>query len=53
MAKRGEDGHEDPEMREEREARVDEMLTRAKRSHPTTPKKRAARKSTAGKIKKR
>ena len=41
MAKRGEDTHEDDETKEEREARVDEMLNRARRAHRPATKKRA------------
>jgi hypothetical protein len=45
MAKRGDERPEDPAMKEEREARVTEMLARAKRAHRSSPKKKVASKS--------
>jgi hypothetical protein len=45
MAKRGADHPEDPATKEEREARVTEMLARAKRAHRSSPKKKMASKS--------
>jgi hypothetical protein len=53
MAKHGENDPEDAAMKEEREARVDEMLHRAKRAHRPAPKKRVATKSARVKGKKR
>jgi hypothetical protein len=51
MAKRGENNHEDAETTEEREARVDEMLVRAKRAHRTAAKKKPARRPARDKKK--
>jgi hypothetical protein len=52
MAKLGENDHEDAETKEERDARVDEMLVRAKRAHRPAPKRKAARKSQSPERKK-
>jgi hypothetical protein len=51
MAKRGENHPEDLETKEEREARVEEMLVRARRAHRAAPKKKAPRKSQRDKKK--
>ena len=52
MAKRGENDLEDVETKEEREARVQEMLVRATRAHRAAPKRKASRKPQQAKRKK-
>jgi hypothetical protein len=47
MVKRGENHDEDVETREERDARVEEMLVRARRAHrPVAKRKKAERKTS-------